>query len=66
METPIKEFTFFWLDGKREVLKGGGPADALTKGGYSQGALKALDFYDYGNNNNWEWKKEIRTWHKKK
>lgn len=40
-----KEFTFYWLTGHKEKLKGETPAEALTLGGYSNGAVRALDFY---------------------
>jgi hypothetical protein len=48
-------YTFFWLTGKREVLVGIDPANALTRVGYGQGALRALDFYAEGDNNGYEW-----------
>ena len=41
-------FTFFWLDGTREVLEGNSPADAANKAGYGAGAIHALDFWKPG------------------
>lgn len=32
-----------WLDGKEEILLGNTPNEALSKAGYSQGALRVLD-----------------------
>lgn len=37
-------YTFYWLDGKRDVFEGETPAEALTGAGYGNGALRALDF----------------------
>jgi hypothetical protein len=48
-------YTFFWLTGQKQVLKGFDPAHALTQAGYSQGALRALDFYAEGDNDEYEW-----------
>ena len=58
-------FTFFWLDGKREVLEGNSPADAANKAGYGGGAIQALDFWEPGDNNDYIWIKEERIWKKK-
>lgn len=58
-------FTFFWLDGSREVLKGETPTDALNKAGYGRGAIKALDFYGYGDDNSVVWNKAEKAWKKK-
>lgn len=60
-----KTFTLFWLDGKREVLKGKDPADAFSKRGYGNGALKALDFYRDGDNNGYVWNPNAHGWDKK-
>lgn len=51
----MKTFTFFWLGGKRDVLPGETPEDAMNKAGYGQGALKALDFHAEGDNQQYEW-----------
>jgi len=66
METSLDEFTYFWLNGKREVFKGTDPVDALNKAGYGGGAVPALDFYDYGDNHDWEWDKKEKIWKRKK
>lgn len=51
-----KQFTFYWLDGKRNVLNGDNPANALTLAGYSNGAVRALDFWAEGDNQEYEWR----------
>lgn len=56
------KFTFYWRTGKRDVLEGRDPAEALTKGGYGGGAIRALDFYASGDDANWTWSKETREW----
>jgi len=58
----MKNFTFYWLTGKREVLKGNDQADALNKAGYGQGAVRALDFWAHGDNNDYVWNAITRNW----
>jgi hypothetical protein len=41
-------YTLYWLDGKRELVKGSDIADAVTHAGYGEGALRALDFFAKG------------------
>lgn len=55
-EVEIKKFTFYWLNGKKEVLKGESQIDALNKVGYGQGAIKALDFCSEGECDQYVWK----------
>lgn len=52
-----RTYTFYWLSGQREVLKGNDPADCMNKAGYGAGALPALDFYANGDDHSYEWKK---------
>ncbi len=52
----INTYTFYWLDGTREVLEGENLAGAYKNAGYGAGALRALDFTCNGNNNAYEWK----------
>lgn len=56
------KYTFFWLTGKREVLEGNDIATALNNAGYSQGALRALDFWAHGDNNNYIWNADNSSW----
>ena len=60
------EFTFYWLNGEREVLYGTWPGDALNHSGYGNGALPALDFWAHGNNRNYTWNKKKKEWIKKR
>lgn len=47
-QLPSDELTyrFHWLDGKVQDGKGKSPADALTRLGYGNGAIKALDYWE--------------------
>jgi hypothetical protein len=58
----MKTYTLYWLDGKREVIQGNDIADAMTKAGYGQGAVKALDFHASGDCNDYVWNKETYDW----
>jgi hypothetical protein len=51
----MNKYTFFWLSGKREVLEGDTPANALNRAGYGQGAMAALDFYAEGDDTSYKW-----------
>jgi len=59
------KFTFFWLDGKREVLEGADSADALNRAGYGAGAVRALDFFAHGDNDNYVWDARTGGWERK-
>lgn len=48
MKDNIKYFTLYWLNGSRNVIKGASIEDAFAKAGYGRGAIKAVDWYDYG------------------
>jgi hypothetical protein len=58
----MKKFTFYWLTGKREVFEGHDSANALNNAGYSQGALRALDFWANGDDNDYVWNAENHSW----
>lgn len=60
----MKTWTFYWLDGKREVLTGETPAGALNHAGYGRGALRALDFYAQGDRGGYVWNPAERRWNK--
>ena len=51
----MSKFTFFWLNGTRDVLEGQDAADAMNKAGYGAGAVPALDFHTEGDNNSYSW-----------
>jgi hypothetical protein len=57
-----REYTFFWLDGRHETLRGHDAADALSRAGYGGGAVGALDFYAEGRCGDYEWDSQARTW----
>ena len=42
----MKQFKLHWLDGKIEIVHGTNIADAMTKAGYDNGAVRALDYYE--------------------
>jgi len=42
----MNKYKFHWLDGKVDESTGDSPADALSRLGYSQGAVAALDYYE--------------------
>jgi len=62
MENCLDRYTFFWIGGRRTMCEGHGPADALTRAGYGNGALKALDFYMPGDIKDYVWDKETQNW----
>lgn len=55
-------FTLFWLTGQRQVVHGRDIAEAMTLAGYSNGALRALDFYAEGDNHEYRWVPDERDW----
>lgn len=61
----MKTWTFYWLTGEREVLKGKTAADALNRAGVGRGALPALDFHAEGDEDDYVWNATERTWEKK-
>lgn len=58
----MNKYTFYWLDGKREVLDGESVAGAFRDAGYGAGAMSALDFTCNGEDDSYDWngKKWIR------
>lgn len=58
-----QEYTFYWLSGTHETLKGTGPNDALKNRGYGGGAMVALDFYEEGKfSGKYAWDGDAKTW----
>ena len=55
-------FTLYWLTGDREIVKGRNVADAMTRAGYSNGAVPALDFYANGDDRDYQWDATARKW----
>lgn len=60
-----KQFTLYWLDGKRQVLPGEAIEHAFTQAGYGAGAIRAVDFYMEGDNREYEWNKAKHSWDRK-
>lgn len=58
----MKKFVLYWLTGKSEVVQGVDIADAMNRAGYGFGALRALDFYDNGDEETYTWDTESRRW----
>ena len=62
MKDGDKQFTLYWRTGKREVVSGRDPAEAMTLAGYGGGAIRALDFYAEGDNHEYSWDSGEREW----
>lgn len=60
-----KIFTIYWLDGRRIVISGQTIEDAFTKAGYGLGAVRAVDWYDYGITNTHTYDKINKKWVRK-
>jgi hypothetical protein len=56
------KFRLYWKDGKTEVITGTDIANAMNNTGYGRGALAALDFYGYGEEEGYRWDVEKRRW----
>lgn len=57
-----KSFRLYWLDGKTEVIKGPNIETAFTRRGYGAGAVKAIDFYDNGEQQKYQWDQDLHDW----
>lgn len=51
----MADFTLYWKDGYRNVVRGRTVAEAMTLAGYGHGVLGALDFYAHGNDHSFYW-----------
>ena len=58
-------YTLFWLDGKKEVVKGTSIKDAFARAGYGVATINALDFYSDAEDG-WVWDKQKKTWKSKR
>lgn len=59
------DFTLFWLTGETQLVSGVDIASAMNNEGISNGALRALDFYAEGKQqNNYNWNRANRSWDK--
>jgi len=55
-------FTLYWLTGKRETVEGNTVEQAMTNAGYSNGAVRALDFWSRGDNHDYTWNAKTHEW----
>ena len=59
----MNTYTLFWLTGESEIVQGDGIAKAMTLAGYSNGAVRALDFYSEGDiREQYKWYKKEKAW----
>lgn len=58
----MNTFVLYWLTGNAEIVQGSDIADAMNKAGYGNGALRALDFYDNGDEITYAWNIETKRW----
>lgn len=58
----MKDFTFFWKTGHRDVLRGETARDAFKDAGYGMAALGAVEVWDNGDSNRYRWDKESKSW----
>lgn len=61
------DFTLFWRDGKRQVLKAKGRtiAEAMNNSGMGGGILRALDFHAAGDCDDYDYDPKAREWNRK-
>jgi hypothetical protein len=57
-------YTVYWLDGKKEIVKGTSISDSFRKAGLGGGALRAVDFYAENSDNDYVWNKQKHNWEK--
>lgn len=57
----LKKFTIYWIGGDRQVVEGTNFADACTRAGLG-GAVRAMDFYAEGDDQNYTYDREKRSW----
>lgn len=55
----MAQFTLYWKDGKRDVVKGRNTVEAMTLAGYGGGAVGALDMVANGNDHAWYWNTDV-------
>lgn len=57
------KFVLYWLSGSHEVVDGNDIADAFSRAGYGAGAMRALDFYQEGEEPGYFWSEGKWTKH---
>lgn len=58
-------FTLYWLGGKRQIIEGPTISEAFSSVGLGAGAVKALDFYAEGDNQEYTYDLNKHYWVKK-
>jgi hypothetical protein len=58
----MKTFTLFWIDGKKEIIRGDSITSAFTSAGYGRGAMIALDFYAEGESDDYRYNTMELRW----
>lgn len=58
----MKKFRLYWLDGKTEVVEGNDIKDAFRKAGYSNVAIRALDFHSQNESIEYKWDTDTQQW----
>lgn len=58
-------WTLYWLGGKRQILEGTTIEKAFSAAGYGSGALSALDFYQNGIDDRYEYDTATSEWRSK-
>lgn len=59
-----KIWTIYWLDGTKSNLAGQTIEAAFNLAGYGNGAIAAVDFYVEGNDSEYTYNKNTKTWEK--
>ncbi len=58
----LKKFTIYWIRGDRQVVEGTNVADACNRAGISTDVLPAKAFCRDGDNQNYTYDREKRSW----
>lgn len=61
----MNKFTIYWLDGTKSVIEGETVHEAFSAAGYNGGAVRAVDWYENGVNDDYVWNPEKKAWDKK-
>jgi len=59
------QFTVYWPNGVREVIRGWSLANALEHEGYGQSAKLSIQIHREGNDDNYVWNQQTKSWEKK-
>lgn len=59
------QWTLFWRDGLREVVRGRTVEEAMTLAGHGAGTLGALDFHAPGDEQRFYWNTRTLRWERR-